>query len=275
MTMLARTEPRTGKHRKDGAHPGSAPVPAGQHVTQPATAASPSGPTVRHRGHAASWLSWPRLLTVASFVAVALALFSLVTGTTFGRFSASQLSGSNSLASGTVTLANSAIANCPVSNLLPAAAPGACTFTATYSGSASAYLAVDVLIETQAGSGGTKLYNPGDASNDLQVTLTSSSPSVSYTVPTTSTTCPGGAPSGSSCYELDNELVSTSAFTSAAVTFSVSVTVPASSATGYQGGTAQIILTTHAAQSKNNTLSCSATPAAGSPCTPSGSFKWS
>jgi hypothetical protein len=42
MTMLARTEPRTGKHRKDGAHPGSAPVPAGQHVTQPATAASPA-----------------------------------------------------------------------------------------------------------------------------------------------------------------------------------------------------------------------------------------
>jgi hypothetical protein len=230
---------------------------------------------VRHRRSGARWFTWPRLLTAASFLAVALSLFSLVTGTSLGRFSASKTSGTNSFAAGTVTLANSAIANCPVSNLLPSASPGACTFTATYSGSAPAYLAADVLIETQAGSGGTKLYNPGDSSNDLQVTITSSSPSVTYTVPTASTTCPGGAPSGSSCYELDNELVSTSAFTSAAVTFGVSVTLPASSATGYQGGTAQIILTTHAAQSKNNTLSCSTTPAAGSPCTPSGSFKWS
>jgi hypothetical protein len=69
--------------------------------------------------------------------------------------------------------------------------------------------------------------------------------------------------------------VRTSAFTSAAVTFSVSVSLPSGSATGYQGGAAQIILTTHAAQSNNNTLTCTATPTAGSPCTPSGSFKWS
>jgi hypothetical protein len=162
-----------------------------------------------------------------------------------------------------------------VSNLLPGGTPGACTFTATYAGSAPAYLALDVLIETQAGAGGSKLYSPTDPSNALNVTITSSSPSVTYTVPTTATTCPGGAPSGSSCYELDNELVSTSALTSAAATFSVSVTLPQNSATGYQGGKAQLILTAHAAQSRNNTLACSAAPAAGSPCTPTGSFKWS
>jgi hypothetical protein len=137
------------------------------------------------------------------------------------------------------------------------------------------YLAVNTLIETQSGAGGTKLYNPADGSNDLQVTVSSTSPSVTYTLPTTATTCPGGAPAGSTCYELDNELVSTSAVTSAAVAFSISLRVPTTSATGYQGGAAQVILTTHAAQSKNNTLSCSATPAAGSPCTPSGTFKWS
>jgi hypothetical protein len=202
-------------------------------------------------------------------------LFCLVTGTTFGRFRASETGGTNSFTAGTVTLTNSAIANCPATNVLPNNTSTACTFTATYSGPTPAYLAADVLIETQAGSGGTKLYNPGDSSNDLQVTITSSTPSVTYTVPTTPTTCPGGAPSGSTCYEFDNELVSTTAFTSAAVTFSVSVKIPATSGTGYQGGAAQIILATHAVQSKNNTLSCSATPAAGSPCTPSGSFKWS
>jgi hypothetical protein len=149
-------------------------------------------------------------------------------------------------------------------------------FTATYSGSASAYLAIDILIETQAGTGGAKLYNPSDSSHDLQVTLTSTTPTVTYTDPTTSTTCPGGAPSGSTCYELDDELVATTAFSATStIGFSVSVKLPTSSATGYQNGAAQIILTTHGVQSKNNTLSCSGAPAAGSPCAPSGSFKWS
>src|SRR2546423_1499413 len=76
-----------------------------------------------------------------------------------------------------------------------------------------------------------------------------------YRVPSTATTGPGGAPSGSTCYELDNELVSTSAVTSAVVTFSVSVSLPATSATGYQGGTAQVILTAHAVQAQNDALS--------------------
>ncbi len=55
----------------------------------------------------------------------------------------------------------------------------------------------------------------------------------------------------------------------------MSVGLPTTSTTGYQGGAAQIILTTHAAQSGNNTLSCTATATAGSPCTASGTFKWS
>jgi hypothetical protein len=220
-------------------------------------------------------LTWRRLLGASGFATGALALSCLVTGSTLGLFSASATGGHNSFTAAAVTLANGAVANCPVSNLLPGSAPGACGFTATYSGPAAAYLAVNVLIETQAGSGGTKLYNPTDAAGDLQVSVTSSSPSVTYTVPAGTTTCPAGAPSGSSCYELDNELVSTGAVTGAAVTFSVSVSLPAGSATGYQDGAAQVILTTHAVQAKNNTLSCAAGPAAGSPCTPSGTFAWS
>ena len=292
--MLGRTEPRTGRHCGDGAHAGSASLPAGQRTPlaaaeRPRRSAAAGAPpphrspvslpgrdkAAHRQRHGARWFTRRRLLASASLLACGLTLFSLVTGTTFGRFRASETGGTNSVTAGTVTLADSAIAHCPVSNMLPGSTPGACTFTATYSGSASVYLAVDVLVETQAGSGGTKLYNPGDSGNDLQVTITSSSPTVTYTVPTAATTCPGAAPSGSSCYELDNEFVSTIAVTSAAVTFSVAVSLPAGSATGYQDGAAQIILTTHAVQSKNNTLSCSAAPVAGSPCTPSGSFKWS
>jgi hypothetical protein len=163
-----------------------------------------------------------------------------------------------------------------VSGLLPNGATTTCTFTTTYPGPASAYLAVNVLIQAQAGTGGTRLFNPADSSNnDVQITITSSSPSVTYTVPSTATTCPSGAPSGSACYELDNELISTSPVTGATVAFSVTASVPTSSPNGYQGGTAQVILTTHAVQSGGNTLSCTAVPAVGSPCTPSGSFKWS
>jgi hypothetical protein len=230
---------------------------------------------VHRKRQGAKRLRGRRLLTAAAFLASVTALCLVATSATLARSTAAETGGSNSFAAGTVTLTDSAIASCPVSSLLPNNTSSTCTFTATYAGSASAYLAVDVLIEAQAGSGGTRLYSPSDSSNDLQITITSASPSVTYTVPTISTTCPGGAPSGSSCYELDNELVGTSAFASAAVTFSASVKIPVSSPTGYQGGAAQIILTAHAGQSKDNTLSCSSTPAAGSPCTPSGSFKWS
>jgi len=217
----------------------------------------------------------PWVLAVIGLAVSLVAASLIATGSTFGLLSSSMPSGSNSLAAGAVTLTDSAVANCPKSNLLPNGTATVCTFTATYAGSTAAYLAVNVLIETQAGGGGTRLYNPGDSANDLQITITSSTPTVTYGVPTTATTCPGGAPSSSACYELDNELVSTSAVASAAVGFSVSVKLPSGSTADYQGGAAQVIVTTHAAQSASNTLSCTATPATGSSCTPSGSFKWS
>lgn len=216
----------------------------------------------------------PRKRLGVTLAAGAVALCLAATGVT-SSLSASQASGTNAFAAGTVTLANSAVANCPVTGLLPNAAAAACTFTVSYPGPALAYLAVNVVIETQPGTGGTRLYNPSDSANDLQVTITSSSPAVSFTVPSAATTCPAGAPAGSVCYELDNELVGTSPVNSATIGFSVSVSLPSSSSTGYQGGAAQIVLTTHAVQSGGNALACKATPAAGSPCTPSGSFGWS
>lgn len=217
-----------------------------------------------------------RPVSLALAAATVAALGFVAAGATLARFSTTQTSGSNSLAAGTVTLSDSAISGCPVSGLLPDDTASACTFTATYSGPVSAYLALDVLIETQPGSGGSDLYNPADAGNDLQVSITSAGPAVSYTVPTTATGCPGSAPSGSTCYELDDELVSVSAVTSASVTFTASVLLPASSTSGYQGGTAQIIMTAHAVQSANNGLSCAGgSPSAGSPCPAAGSFEWS
>jgi hypothetical protein len=221
----------------------------------------------------AKLLKRPRLVAGAGLAVSILALSLFAGGVAFASLSALLASSGNSFTAGTVTLSNSSVTGCPVSNLLPNATAVTCTFTTTYAGPLSAYLAVNVLVETQAGTGGTKLFNPTDSTHDLQLTITSTNPSVTYKVPSASETCPGGAPSGSTCYELDNELISTSALTSATVAFSVSVKLPTTSTTGYQGGAAQILLTTHAIQSGNNTLSCEITTA-GQPCTPSGVFSW-
>lgn len=214
---------------------------------------------------------------VAGGVATAGLAATLVVGTTFGFFSSTPAAESISFTTGTITLASTVSGACTVTNMAPGDAPTACTLATSYSGSLSAYLAVNVLIETQAGSGGTKLYNPPSANNGLTVAITDNQTSaVTYTVPTTSTNCPNGVPSSYTCYELDNELLGTSAYANGATdTISTAVTLPSAAANGYQGASAQVILTAHAVQSKNNTLSCSTTPAAGSPCTPTGSFAWS
>jgi hypothetical protein len=201
-----------------------------------------------------------RLLVAASFVAIFVAVSAVAIGSTLGRSDATATTRNSALTGGKVTLSNNVAGACSTANMLPGNA-SSCTLTATYGGSASGYLALDVLIETQAGNGGTKLYSPSDSSHDIQVTITSSSPSATYIIPTTATSCPGGAPSGSTCYELDDELVSLTPFTSSSstVTFTTAVTLPSGTTTGYRGGAAQVILTAHATQSSNNSVSgCSA-----------------
>jgi hypothetical protein len=133
-------------------------------------------------------------------------------------------------------------------------------------------MGLDVLIETQAGSGGTPLYDPTGPTGNLQISVTDNQGSpVTYTVPATSTTCPGSAPASSTCYELDNELVKTTAFSGTpTVTFSTAVTLPTTSATGYQGGKAQIIVTAHAVQSSNNNFVSGCT--AGQSCGTTGNW---
>ncbi|HUY64057.1 MAG TPA: TasA family protein [Acidimicrobiales bacterium] len=217
-----------------------------------------------------------RIMVAASAVTTLAAASSLVAGTTFGFYSSKSGAESNSFTSGTVTLASTVTGACTVVNMAPGDSPAACGLGTTYSGSLSAYLAVDVVIETQAGTGGTTLYNPA-GSNGLTVTISDNQTTpVTYVVPSTSTTCPGGAPTGSTCYELDNELLGTSSYANgAADTISTAVTLPSTAGNIYQGGAAQVILTAHAVQAKNNTVACSSTATAGHSCTPSGTFAWS
>ena len=166
--------------------------------------------------------------------------------------------------------------------MLPGASPAPCTLTVTYSG-VSAYMGLDVLIATKAIAPGTlPLYHPSDSANDLQITTSDSQSPTSVTYVTPSTTfsplssCPSssGFDSSYTCYELADLLVSTAAFTgsSSAVTFSTAVHLPASSKTGYQYGTASVVLTAHAVQSANNNFVVAGSCTAGNTCGTAGNW---
>ena len=203
-----------------------------------------------------------RLFLAAGSAATVAAAAALAAGITFGIFSATSASQATQFAAGKVTLSSDTSGACNVASILPGSSPTPCTLKATYSGTVPAYMSLDVLVETQSGTGGIKLYNPADPANALQITIKDDQGSpVTYTVPTTATLCPLGAPGGSTCYELDDELVSLAGLApSTVVTFSTAVSLPTGSATGYQGGKAQIILTAHAVQAANNGSTASCTP---------------
>jgi signal peptidase I len=207
-------------------------------------------------------------------IAVVAASGTLV-GTTLGLFTSTPGAEANTFSAGTVVLAGNAAGACNVTGLMPGDSPAACTFVATYTGTASAYLGLDVLIQTQAGSGGGPLYTPPAVNTALTVAITDNQGTpVTYTVPTVATACPVGAPGGSTCYALNNQLVRTTPFAATtAVTFSTAVTLPLAAGNSTQGAAAQVILTAHAVQSKNQTLPVGCT--AGAVCAPNGSFSWS
>jgi hypothetical protein len=208
-----------------------------------------------------------RPLGALGLAACVAAFAALSAGITLGFLSATSSLDSNAAAAGIVSLTTCVSGTCTVAGALPGSAPAPCVLAATYTGSVTAYLGVDVLIETQAGSGGMALFNPADPSHDLQIVISSTSPSVaSYQVPSVATSCPASAPTGSTCYGLNDELVSTGAFTSSSptVTFSTTVSVPTTSTTGYQGGAAQVITTVHAVQALHN--GSTATCNVGFPC---------
>jgi hypothetical protein len=225
---------------------------------------------------------WKRLIAVVGSVVAVSMVASFAAAVTFGFFDATTTAQTSKLSAGTVTLTSDTSGACNVANMLPGSSE-TCALKVTYSGTVPAYLGLDVLIATKPGSPGTlPLYDPNDVTNsDLQVTVVDNqSTTVTYVQPSTSfgqplSTCPGQYSSGSyTCYQLSDLLASTSPFTnntsgSPSDVFTTFVIVPTSSLSGYQGGTASVVLLAHAVQAANQSLgSCSA----GSPCS---SIKWS
>jgi len=202
--------------------------------------------------------------TLASLVAVS----SLVFVGTYGLFSSSATPQANTFAAGTVSFAPGSPQSCTFTGMLPGATAQTCQVTVTYSGTAAAWLGLDVFVATKPGaqSGAENLYNPSAADNPMTLTVTSTIPSATFTNPSSTVTCPSSGLDGANytsyneCYEIDNELASTSAVTSGSTTFTISASLPANSNTAYQNGTAVVVVRPEVTQSKNNGLtgSCSA-----------------
>jgi hypothetical protein len=235
-----------------------------------------------------------RHVVLIGTLATSVVLMFVAAGVTIARMSAASPSGINTFTAATVTSSNTASTVCNVGTgggqtnaaLFPGDAStgfagggsdSPCTLAVTYQGTASAYLGVDVLIATKAGTvaasapSGTiasPLYDDVNAGNGLQLQISDTTNGSStyfvngttYTPQGTSPTatvipayvgaaCPGGF----TCYQITNLLVSTTAFTSSqGDTFSINYKLPSTSTSGYENSTAAVTLTVHAVQSSNN-----------------------
>ena len=224
------------------------------------------------------------LAIIVGSVATAGAAATLAGGVTFGLFSASGASGANTFTGGTVTVGTGTPTSvtCSITNMVPgdssSGAPiggktdTACTYNMKYTGSATAYLAVDVAVS----NGTTPLYD-GTATG-LQLYLKDGVPStyLTSTAPTAGTTfvAQGGTSASLPIGTTANLLVSTTpAATNAAVSFTLNYAVPIATGNTYQGGSATVTLTFHAVQAGNNPVTGACL--AGQQCNATTTFLWS
>lgn len=212
-----------------------------------------------------------RLLIAAGSGAALAALATFAAGAAFGLFSTTKPSGSSSFSSGSVTLARSAVHTCGTGPMapgeastgwVPAGADLECSFTITYTGTAPAFLGLDVSIApTHAGSdpngvltGATGLYDSTSAG--LQVAIKDST-GVAYM---TGTTLGGSATSGANP-SLNDLLHSATASTNgASLTYTVDYQLPGTTTNAYMQAASSITLTVHAVQASHNGSTVGCTP---------------
>ncbi len=229
-------------------------------------------------------LSKKRVALAAGVAASIGAIAALASGTTFGLYSATETGAGNSFTSGTVSVGTGTPTSvtCTITNMVPGdssagAAIGSkadttCTYNVKYTGSAPAWLAVDVAVSNgtptlyDSTATGLQLYLK-DASSTY---LTSTAPTAGTTYKTaagTATTLPAAG--------ITDLLVSTTAATTnTAASFSLDYALPIASGNTYQSGSATVTLTFHAVQSGNNPLPATCTTA-GTQCLPGSGFVWS
>jgi len=220
-----------------------------------------------------------RLLLAAGALAATGAVATLVAGSTFGFFSATTPTVTNTVTAGTVTLAQSAQTSCTITKVQPGDS-GSCQFTVTYNGTVSdgAYLGVDLGVASTAAGSPVQAYAAGNAgttptaapglydgtANGLQLTLADSQSSpVTYM----SGTSVNGSNFAGANPSIDDLLVNTApAATGFATTFTLSWALPTSANNAYQGAGSTVTILVHAVQAGNNgsTGSCTAGDTCGS-----------
>lgn len=222
-----------------------------------------------------------RLLLAASALGAVGATATLVAGVTFGFFSATTPSQTSTFTAGNVTLSQGATDTCTVTStsgtvtagtngssvadIVPGDS-GTCTDTVTYTGSAPAYLGVDLAIASTAAGNGPAAYTgagatpaddctPGSAGGlydgsacGLQVKVTDSN----ATTFMSGTTWNGTAASGVSPSVSDLLVNTTPDNAGTSVTFTVAYSLPVGAPNAYQNAGSSITLSVHAVQSGNN-----------------------
>jgi hypothetical protein len=283
---MARNRPRKGTEMMRGAGFFPAPFIAGLHMF-PVTFGPARGPKVTEDvfqsftfvdATMTSPMTSPiarttkspkrRLLTAASTLLTLVAVSSLTAVTSFGLFSADAGTQTASYAAGTVTFAPGSPTSCTFTGLLPGGSSQTCQVTVTYTGTAPAWLSVDVFVATQPGPqvGAENLYSPFASDHPMVLSVTTASPSATFALPSSIVSCPSAGPDGNNystfatCYEINDVLANTASVISGSSTFTISASLPANSNTAYQNGTAVVVIRPHAVQSGNNgnTGSCAA-----------------
>lgn len=208
-----------------------------------------------------------RLLSAAGFVATILAVFSLTTGVTLARLSATTTSPNGTLTAGTVSFSNTATVTCTAnSGFTPGSSLNNCQLAITYNGSAQGHVGLDVLIITDPRTpGASPLY----AGNSGGLTFTLSDGTSSFTIPATAIT---GAPcialggdANATCYQALDELAEVTSPGGDAThttwnngdgaTFTLTPSFPANIGAGdFSGSTARVTMTAHATQAGNNAI---------------------
>lgn len=204
------------------------------------------------------------LNSIAGVSALA-AVGTLTIGGTWAFFTASESSASNSFVAGTVTVdaGSTASITCNVTGIVPGDSSAgfgslsqqlpACAYRVKYTGSASAYLAVDIAVAAPSAAlpATAALYDASATGLQVQV----ASGSTNFMNGTTFKVLNGTNTTVSAGTLVDNLLVSTTpAATDDELTFDIRYGLPTTAGNGLQGGSATVTLTFHAVQSGNQTI---------------------
>ena len=183
----------------------------------------------------------------------------LTLGTTLSLFSDSDTSATNSFVAGTVEVGpNGASTTCTVGQIMPgdsssnygdgSATMTPCNYNVVYTGTASAWLAVDVLVN----GGSPNLFTGSSSGLQFRVRADGVTNIMNGTTFANSS---GSATPVSAGSAVTNILVSeTPAVTNDTVQFNIDYLLPLLAPNTLQGGTAEITLTFHAVQSANQPL---------------------